>query len=115
MFRCKPSLKLDQWAWEPHLRVLEEEPHAQGLGALRYDQFHLPADVIWFIEDGDEFLVGFGVGFETGDAPFERLAKSGADLKSVQRGVVGNHRGLLGLEKRRAGKTFHFPPQVFFT
>jgi len=93
--RCK-ALELDHWAWEPVLGAFEEESHAEGLGALSHNQTHLAADVVGLIEDSHLVFVGLGVGFEAGDAGFKRLAKSGADLKSVQRGVVGDHRGLLG-------------------
>ena len=46
------GLEGDQRPWQPRLRTIEKQPHAQGFRPLHGHQPHLPADMVAILEQG---------------------------------------------------------------
>jgi hypothetical protein len=65
------------------LGAIQEEPHAQGLGALHGHQPSMPPDVVLVFELGEHCFVGSCVPLECGIALFDSLTETRANLKIV--------------------------------
>jgi hypothetical protein len=93
--------------------VIEEEPHAEGFGALHGNQPHLPAGMIAVCELGYQRFIVFGIPLEAGDPFFDHTAKAGADFEPFIGGDIGDHCRHLDLEFLRS-KIISSKPSTFF-
>jgi hypothetical protein len=87
---------LNQRPWQARSGAVQEDPHAQGLGAFCSHQTHLPADVIDVVEPVQLRLVVRGIPFQARDSLFNRLAEPRADLEAFLGGAIGDHGWHLG-------------------
>jgi len=81
------SLDLDERARQASFRTIEEEAHAQGLGALNGYEAHLPANMVDIVQPIQLRIVVIGVPFQARNTLLDRLAKAGADLEAFLGGA----------------------------
>ena len=102
----------------PLAGAIEKDPHAQGFGALRSDQAHMPADVIAALKTGGLGFIPCGVELQAGDALLNGAAKAGTDLKPFFEAGIGIVHGVDLVSLLMAGRSegfFFGTAQVFPT
>jgi hypothetical protein len=87
-------------------RAIEEEPHAQGLGALNGYQAHLPANVVDVVQPAQLRFVVIGIPFQTVDALLDRLPESRTNLEAFLSGALAGHGKHLEAGVSEAGRFF---------
>jgi hypothetical protein len=78
------------------LGAVEEDPHAQGFGALHSHQPHLSANVIYVVDPIHLCLVVRRIPVQARDSLFDGLTEPRADLKAFLSGAIQSHGGFLG-------------------
>jgi hypothetical protein len=92
-------LKRNQRAGQACLRAVEEEPHAQRLGALYGNQTHLPAQVIRAFKQRGAGLVRVGVAFQALNTFLNHVLETWADVEvflDCELCAIGQHDVYLG-------------------
>jgi hypothetical protein len=84
-------LKTDQRARLLRSGAIEEEPHAQGFGALHGYQAHLPAKMINVIQPVQLSFVVIGVALQPRDTLLNRLPELRSDLEYFVGGELNGH------------------------
>jgi hypothetical protein len=73
----------------PRACPVEEDAHAQSLGALDSHEATLATDVVAALEIGDDRFIPFGIALQAGDALLESAAETGTDLKAFFEAGIG--------------------------
>jgi hypothetical protein len=73
----------------PRACAVEEDTHAQSLGAFDSHQATLATDVVAALEMGDDRFIPFGIALQAGDALLESAAEAGTDLKAFFEAGIG--------------------------
>ncbi len=99
-------LQLDQRVRQAGSGAIEEDPHAQGLGALNGYKAHLPANVVDVDQPVQLRFVVIGIPFQAGNTLFDRLPESRTNLEAFLGGALDGHGKHLGAGVPEAERFF---------
>jgi hypothetical protein len=89
-------LQLDKRARQAGSGVVEEDAHAQRLGALHGHEAHLPANMVDVVQPVQLRFVAIGIPFQARDALLDRLPEPRTDLEAFLGAALDGHGKHLG-------------------
>jgi hypothetical protein len=91
--RFQLALSLDQRLRQASSGAIEEDSHAESLGALCSDEAHVATDVIDVVKVLQLRFVKCGIPFKARDPLFDRLTETRADLETILSAAMNSHEG----------------------